>query len=150
SLLVGRAIHMRTAEAATFADTLDGISAGMFLVDARGHIVHANASGQELLGQGSLVRVDGGKVAAGDEEADQALHEAFLAAGAGDAALGVKGIALQLNARDGGRYVAHVLPLTSGRRRRAGANYLAVAALFVHKASLEAPSALEIIAKSFG
>ena len=42
-------------------------------------------------------------------------------AGGGDAAVGAKGIAVPLAARDGERYMAHVLPLTSGERRRAGA-----------------------------
>jgi hypothetical protein len=35
----------KAAEADSFADTVDGISAGMFLVDASARIVHANASG---------------------------------------------------------------------------------------------------------
>ena len=35
-------------------------------------------------------------------------------AGGGDAAVGIKGIAVPMAARDGERYVAHVLPLTSG------------------------------------
>ena len=54
-----------------------------------------------------------------------------------------------LNTRDGERYVAHVLPLTSGARRRAGTSYQAVAALFVHKAALDRPSPPEAIAKAY-
>jgi DNA-binding CsgD family transcriptional regulator len=149
AVLIGRVMHLRTAEAATFADTLDGISAAMFLVDARGRIVHANVSGHALLREGSLLRVAGGKLAASDASAEQALHEVFLAAGSGDAAVGSKGIDVPLVAREGERYVAHVLPLTSGARRRAGTCYAAVAALFVHKAALEAPSPPEAIAKTF-
>ncbi len=38
----------------------------------------------------------------------------------GDAAMGTKGIAVPAaSARDGERHVAHILPLTSGARRRA-------------------------------
>ena len=70
-------------------------------------------------------------------------------AGAGDAALGVKGIALPLTARNGERYVAHVLPLTSGARRDAGLAYNAVAALFVRKAALEACLASEVIGEMY-
>jgi DNA-binding CsgD family transcriptional regulator len=55
-----------------------------------------------------------------------------------------------LAGRDGEPYVAHVLPLTSGARRRAGASYAAVAAVFVRKATIDIPSAPEIIAKHFG
>ena len=140
AVLIGLVIHLQTAAAATFADTLDGISAGMLLVDARGRIIHANTSGHALLGEGSVLRSAGGKLAANDASAEQTLHEVFLAAGSGDAAVGTKGIDVPLKAREGERYVAHVLPLTSGARRRAGPNYAAVAALFVHKAALEAPS----------
>jgi DNA-binding CsgD family transcriptional regulator len=56
---------------------------------------------------------------------------------------------LPLMACDGERYVAHVLPLTSGARRRAGMAYAAAAALFVRKAALETPSPPEIIAKTY-
>jgi DNA-binding CsgD family transcriptional regulator len=49
----------------------------------------------------------------------------------------------------GDRYVGHVLPLTSGARRRAGRTYAAVAALLVRKAGLGVPSAFEVISKVF-
>jgi DNA-binding CsgD family transcriptional regulator/PAS domain-containing protein len=149
AVLISKIVDLKTAEAASFADTLDGISAGMFLVDSRGRIVHANASAHAMLGEASLLRAAGGKLAASDAHAEQALHEIFLAAGSGDAPVGTKGIAVPLVAREGERYVAHVLPLTSGARRRAGASYAAAAALFVHKAALEKPSPPEAIAKTF-
>jgi len=148
-VLIGRVIRLQTAEVATFADTLDGIRAGMLLVDARGRIIHANASGHALLAERSLLHSAGGKLAANDAGAEQALHEVFLAAGSGDAAVGTKGIAVPLIKRDGERYVAHVLPLTSGARRRAGTDYAAAAVLFVQKAALEMPSPPEVIAKTF-
>lgn len=56
---------------------------------------------------------------------------------------------MPLTARNGERYVAHVLPLTSGVRRRAGAAYSAVAALFVRRAALAIPSAPEVIARTY-
>ena len=52
-------------------------------------------------------------------------------------------------ARDGERYVAHVLPLTSGTRRKAGTSYSAVATVFVHKAVLDLPSPPEAVANEF-
>src|SRR5215470_17466321 len=73
----------------------------------------------------------------------------FACAGNGDAAIGIKGVALPLNARGGELHVAHVLPLTSGARRRAGATYKAAAALFVHKAAIDAPSPPEAIARAY-
>ena len=148
-MLIGKVIDLKGAEAATFADTLDGISAGMFLVDASRRIVHANAAGHVMLADAGILRSADGRLVAGDKEADQALRDIFVAAGNGDAAVGVKGIAVPLMARSGERYVAHVLPLTSGARRRAGASYAAVAAVFVHQAAFDTPSPPEAIAKTF-
>jgi PAS domain-containing protein len=56
AVLVGKVIDLKTEQAATFADTLDCARAGTFLVDARGRIVHANASGHALLAEGALLR----------------------------------------------------------------------------------------------
>lgn len=149
AVLIGRVLELKTAEAAYFADTLDGLSASMVLVDARGLIVHANAAGHALLAEGSVLYVAGRKLAARDVAAEQALYDVFLAAGSGDTAVGIKGIAMPLMGRNDDRYVAHVLPLTSGARRRASAGYAAVAALLVHKATLETPSPPQVIAKTF-
>jgi DNA-binding CsgD family transcriptional regulator len=142
-------IDLRRTEAATLAELLDGISAGMFLLNGSGRIVHANASGHAILAEGSLLRADGGRLTANDAHAERALYEALAMARGGDAAVGVKGIAVPLTAHGGGRYVAHVLPLTSGARRRAGSRYGAVAAVFVQKAPLDIPSPHEIIGKQY-
>lgn len=147
--LIGKVIELKTAEAATFADTLDGIGAGMLLVDATGHLVHANLAGHAMLAKSDVLHAPGGRLVANDPKTNQALAEIFATAGNGDVAIGIKGVALPLCARDGERHVAHVLPLTSGARRRAGANYRAAAALFVHRAALDRPSPPEAIAKAF-
>lgn len=149
SVLIGRMFDLKAAEAAAFADTLDGLSAGMCLVDAGGRIVHANAAGYAMLGVGDILRAVGGRLVGCDAQVDQTLREIFAAAGQGDAALGTMGIAVPLIGKDGERYVAHVLPLTSGARRRAGRTYTAAAALFVRKAALVVPSAFEVIGKTF-
>jgi DNA-binding CsgD family transcriptional regulator len=147
--LIGKVIDLKTAQAETLADAMDGISAGMYLVDATGRVVHANMAGHVMLNSSDVLSVAGGRLISGDLQADQALAETFTAAGHGEPTVGTKGIAVSLIARNGKRYVAHVLPLTTGARRRAGASYAAAAALFVHKAVLETPSALEVIAKTY-
>ncbi len=149
AVLISRTIDLKAAEAATFADTLDGLTAGMFLVDETGRIVHANASGHAMLHESSVLRAAGDKLVATQASAATALSEIFPVARGGDAAVGTKGIAVPLRAHDGDHYVAHVLPLTSGARRRAGTSYAAVAALFVHKAALASPSPPEAIARLY-
>ena len=98
AVLIGRVIDLKTAEAATFADTLDGLSAGMFLVEETGRIVHANVSGYAMLDGASVLRAACGKLVATDTNAASALNEIFAMAGGGDAALGTKGIAVPLAA----------------------------------------------------
>ena len=49
SAMIGKLINLSRVEAAAMADTLDGLQAGMFLVDAAGRLVHANASGRAML-----------------------------------------------------------------------------------------------------
>jgi DNA-binding CsgD family transcriptional regulator/PAS domain-containing protein len=149
AVLVGRLIDLKSAEAATFADTLDGLSAGICLVDASGRIVHANAACHVVLDAGDLFSMAGGRLAARDAEIDQTLQKLFAAAGDGDVAIGTQGIALPLIGQDGARCVAHVLPLTSGARRLTGVAYTAVAAVFIRKAVLESPSPPEVVARTY-
>jgi DNA-binding CsgD family transcriptional regulator len=149
AILIGKVIDLKTAASDSLADTVDGISAAMFLVDESARIVHANASGHAMLAEGSLLRAAGGKLLPRDPSAEQALNEVCAMAERGDAAVGAKGIAIPLMASEGTRYVAHVLPLTSGARRQAGATYAAAAAVFVHKAALDAPSPPEVIRKLY-
>ena len=136
AVLIGRMFEFKAAEVATFVDTLDGLSAGMYLVDANGRLIHANAAGQTLLGAGDILSSLNGRLVAREARIDRALREVFAAAGQGDAALGTRGIAVPLTSRDGERYIAHALPLTSGARSRAGVVGTAAAALFVRKAAL--------------
>lgn len=145
----GKAIDLSQAEAATFADILDGLSPAIFLVDAEGQVVHGNAAGRSVLHKGDLLRTVHGRLTAIDTQVDQALHSAFIAAGKNDAEIGAKGSALPLKGRAGERYVAHVLPLTVGEKRKTGAASNAVVALFVRKAELEAEPSSEVIGKTY-
>jgi len=135
--------------AAALADTLDGLAAGLFLVDASGLIVHANASGHALVHEGRCLSALGGRLTAADPQANHSLRDIFAAAAGRDASVGVKGIAVPLHSRDGERYVAYVMPLTAGARRTAGTFYAAVAAVFVRRAELDLISPFEVIAQDF-
>jgi DNA-binding CsgD family transcriptional regulator len=149
AVLIGNVIDLQRTEAAALVDTLDGLAAGIFLVDGQGRLVQANASGRGMLNQASVLHATGGRLVANDPKADEALRDAFAAAQDGDAALGARAIAVPLVASTGQRYVAHVLPLTSGMRRQAGTS-AAAAAIFVRSAQLDTPAAPEVIAKLYG
>jgi len=149
AIQIGKAIEFKQAEAATFMDVLDGLSVGLFLVDAGGRIMHANAAGSDMLGSGDLLRSVGGRLVAGDAQVEQSLRETAAAAAAGDDDGGSASVVVPLRARGDERYVAHMLPLGGGARQRAGEAYAAAAALFVRKAELQYPSPPEVISKIY-
>jgi DNA-binding CsgD family transcriptional regulator len=149
AVLIGGLLDLKGAQAASLADTIDGLSAGVCVVDAAGRIVHANAACHVIFDAADFLCAIGGRIVASDPKVDQALQELFAAAGGGDAAIGTRGIALPLTAQDGSHYVAHVLPLTSGARRLAGTAYSATAALFICKAAMEIRSPPEAIARAY-
>ena len=147
AVLIGKAIDRKANEAATLADVLDGLSAGLFLIDAKGLLVHANTAGRGILGADDFLRSIGGRLVARDTRVNRTLQEIF--ADLGDLEIGSKGVALLLNAQEGECHVAHVLPLGAGRRRRAGAPRTVAAAVFVCRATLETLSSPDVIRRAY-
>ena len=147
---IGKIIEMNKVEAAGLADTLDGLSSALFLVDADGRIRHANASGQAMLRAGAVLHDSRAKLAVRNIQGDRALKDVIATAALGDTKATGSGASVPLPGCNGDTYVAHVLPLGAGARRKAGANYSAVAAVFVRKADLELPHPVEALAKRYG
>src|SRR5262249_37048767 len=85
-----------------------------------------------------------GRLTTADAPAEQALDHAMT----GDAA-GAKSTPVPLRARDGDRYVAHVLPLACIARARAGISCEAAAAVLVHKPAVETGISQEVIGKHY-
>jgi DNA-binding CsgD family transcriptional regulator/PAS domain-containing protein len=149
AVLIGKVIDLRKIEAASLSAAMDGVAAGVFLLDASRRVMYANSAGQEMLGAGETFRTTQNALVATDQRADQMLGAVLAAAGGGDMQLGAKDVAVPLTGLHGERWLAHVLPLTSGVRQRIGDVHTAIAAMFVRKASLDAPSSLEILAKLY-
>jgi PAS domain-containing protein len=150
AILIGKAIGRKADEAAIYADILDSLSAGFFLIDAAGRIVHANAAGREILGADDFLRSIDGRLVVRDKKVHQTLQRSFADKhdGEADGEIGRKGIAIPLVARDGEYHIAHVLPL--GPRARASAHAAGAAtAMYVSKATLEAPSSAEVIRHAY-
>jgi DNA-binding CsgD family transcriptional regulator/PAS domain-containing protein len=145
ALMINKAIEYKESQAATFADTLDGLSAGIFLVDAQCRIVHANAAGRELLSEDDFLRSVSGQLVTRDRQVNQDLREAV--AGHGAVTVTTRA-AFSLAAHDGSQYLAHLLPLRSVVRSDAAAK--AVAAVFVRKVELDGRSYGGMVARAFG
>jgi DNA-binding CsgD family transcriptional regulator/PAS domain-containing protein len=149
AVLISKVIDLKQGEAASLAQAFDGLRAGVILVDSAGRVVHANAAAHALLSDGRVLRVSRGRLACGDTGADLDLQAILAAAALGDCAIGTKGIPLPAAPNMPEPYVAHVLPLVASERRRAAVHHAATAAVFVHKAALEAFSPPEVMAEIF-
>jgi DNA-binding CsgD family transcriptional regulator len=150
AVLISKAIDLQTATAEMLADTVDALIAAVYLVDGSARIVHANRSGLDLLARDDILRSPSGSLHAHDAIIDRTLKELVTAASVrDDVAVGARGGSMALTGRDGERYLAHVLPLTSGERRKAGTSHSAVAAVFVQKAALNLSTFAEVIAQQF-
>jgi len=147
AVAIGRLFDQDKAAQAVLTETLDHVSAAVFLVGPAGRLVFTNEPARLMLDEGILVGERNGALTAMSAEAQRALRDALLAAENGNATADHRGSIPIVNSH--GRWFADVLPLTSGDRRRAGALHSAVAAVFVRKTSLASPPPLEALARMY-
>lgn len=147
AVAIGRLFDQGEAKRDALTQTLDHVEAAVVLVGADGTIVHANDPATRMLAEGKLIAQENGRLRALSRE-DGVLHNAFASAAKGDSSVGVQGVAVPLLDGAQQRWLAHVLPLTSGKRKEAGATYDAVAAVFIRKSPVETPPTLETLAKA--
>lgn len=150
AILIGKVIDLHKVEAAAFAETIGGLATAVFMVNALGGLVHANPSGEAMLAAEDPVRLAQGALTAIDQRAQGALASVFAAASSGDAAMETGGVAVPLVGKGGDHFTAHVLPLTAGARRQAGASFAAVAALFVRNATIDLSAAIGAATQLYG
>jgi DNA-binding CsgD family transcriptional regulator len=146
AIAINKAIDLKKSEAATFASTIDAISSGIFLLGQNGRLIHANAAAHELLLADDCLRLTNGQLVACDSRFNQTLRKLFTSHEAAGARCST---ALSLLTRNGDRYLCHVLPLNSSARAAVGANYKAIAALFVRKVALDLHSCSELLLRTF-
>jgi DNA-binding CsgD family transcriptional regulator len=146
---IGKSLSCGRAQAAALTDVLDEIRAGIFLLDARRRIVHANESGHALLARRVLLRMADGRLSATEPDTRRALDGSIAAAGKADPLTASHGATISLHTSGGERYVGHLLPLRSGERLRTSAMCEAVAALFVHRAEPKASIPCELVATRY-
>ena len=149
AMLVRQKLRQQDELETNSVSTLDALRTAVLLLDAEGHITHANASARDMLDEADVLRSVHGRLATSDPNADRVLRRALAGTIVGDRAMASASISLHLPARDGSHYVGHLLPLTAGRRQRFGASYDACAVLFVSKAALDTIVAPDLIRKLF-
>jgi DNA-binding NarL/FixJ family response regulator len=149
AVTIGRLFDQGKAKEQTLTKTLDRVEATVFLVAADGAITFANDPAKQMLDEAVLVCLRDGALHAVSADTDRMLGDIISSAAKGDASVGSRGVAVPLTASSEERWFAHVLPLTSGKRRQAGQANHAVAAIFIRQAAPNAPPPLEAIARRY-
>ena len=132
----GDSLNLQEVERAVLADVLDGLSTGVFLVDARGRLISANVAGLAMIRSGSPARRAGDILVLSHRPANRALQSALAAAKLGQSPADRKGFCVPFSGPDNEPYIAHVLPLRAGAPKDR-IESCPRAAVFVRKARLE-------------
>jgi DNA-binding NarL/FixJ family response regulator len=143
-------LNLRKVEAGNFESVVNGLLDAVLLLDARRRIVYANESATRMISEAKIIgRGTAGVLQVNDADANAILRDALADSERAEPTIEVRGTAITVRSTDGERYLAHVLPLTSGARRSSGEARAAAAALFIRKAALDLPSPLETVAKLY-
>ena len=150
AVAIGRLFVKQKADDASLTATLDRAESGVFLVGEGGRIVFANASGRQMIGDGSLLHASNNILHAVAADSDRSLDAGFRAMAQEGATINARGVTVVLSDAPGGRWVANILPLVDGARRRTGQAHHAIAAVFVRSSVAADPSPLEALARLHG
>jgi DNA-binding CsgD family transcriptional regulator len=148
AIKIGQALELRTVQITNLTESLDGLTAGVFIIDERGNLAHSNASGREMLSEEKIFRLRGGRVEAVRPGANSGITAALTKMRNSKTKLD-RVPAIAVEAETGPRYFAHLLPLTAGFRHKAGLAYSASAAIFVVKTALDVTAATEMIGDEY-
>ncbi|MEI9899071.1 MAG: LuxR family transcriptional regulator [Hyphomicrobium sp.] len=149
AVLIGNVIDDHKATAATLNTTFMQLADAVFLVDPRARIAFRNAAADGLLRDSTIVRGLGASLAAVDPKANRLLQEAIASSEWTRKDFAAKGVAVPISSLGRQPWLAHVLPLTTRTREEAGIPEAATAAVFIRRASVDNPSALETVAKLY-
>ena len=130
AVAISKLLDLRSIEVATFASVIDGLAAGVVLVDRELRCVHINPAARSLACPGGPLTEANGRIGAADVPATAALASAVRLAADNESALAGKGIGVPVRDRAGNAFLIHVLPLGCGEIR-AGLSRNAAAALFI-------------------
>jgi DNA-binding CsgD family transcriptional regulator len=137
-----------SASAAAMADTLDALSAGVFLIDSSGVTVHANSYGETMLSEGRLLRSVKGKLIVGGFDPTLAIGEIVTIGAAGSARF-YFAEAVARGFAGGETYVAHTFPVAADMVCKSGRRP-AVAGMIVRRVQLDTCDVVARVARHYG
>ncbi len=130
AVTIGRLFEQEAATAATFSEVIDGVAAGVVLVDEAAEIVHANAAADTMLKAGSPISGRNGKLATSTSLTSDILTEAISQSARSEGSLERRSINIPARHENGAPTAIQVMPLQR-RSSRSGFKQSAAAAVFV-------------------
>lgn len=114
---IARRLDRAAASRAALERTLDMLTVGIFLVDDRNRLVHANSAGVAMIEAGEPLELDNGRLLAKSPAIAVALADAIAGIGREDAGERCPSSpAIAMRSLGGAHHVAHVLDLSQGSR----------------------------------
>lgn len=149
AVAIGNVLEMKRVEAEALGDTLDALGSAVFLLRRDGSVVRMNAAARSVLASGRLFRFRDSVLDTLCDAVRRDFHRTLSAAVDGYRTIGGRAPAVPLLDATGQRFIAHFLPLDSGRRYTASTTTGAAAAVFVHRAELATVLPVSVIARQF-
>jgi DNA-binding CsgD family transcriptional regulator/PAS domain-containing protein len=131
SLTISDALDIRTLRSEMLEATLDGLTAGVYLLRRDGRVIYMNATAERQLKSSNALRVVNHRLFATDAEACTLVAKAIGEVTTGETDAGLAGHSLAIPDASGAGYIATLLPLERGRRQSVMAPFAASVAVFV-------------------
>jgi DNA-binding CsgD family transcriptional regulator len=131
AVTISDALDLQTLRSETLQATLDSLSAGVYLTMRDGRIVYLNAIAERQVKTGNALRLVNSRLAPTDPNANAALVKAIDQVAINGSATDTNSYSVPIPDRDGGGYLATLLPIARGRRQDIMVPFAASVAVFV-------------------
>jgi len=131
TLAISDALDIRTLRSEILEATLDGLTAGVYLVRRDARVVYMNATAVRQVKSSNALRVVDNRLVPTDAEARTLVAKAIDDVATDETDAGPAGHSLAIPDGSGAGYVATLLPLERGRRQSIMAPFAAAVAIFV-------------------
>jgi DNA-binding CsgD family transcriptional regulator/PAS domain-containing protein len=151
ALTISDVFDLRTVKSDTLEAALDGLVAGVFLIDARCHVLHMNRAAQRMIESGRLVSVREGRFRPANRDSRDSLMLALARGGQFDLDDVAQEPAIALLTEDGSRpgMIATLLPLGRLEKRTVPGSIGSQWAIFVHDPHVSLPMPGEAFGKLY-
>jgi DNA-binding CsgD family transcriptional regulator len=149
AVVIGKLLDVRSSELGVVSQTLDNISAAVFIVDVRGRVIQRNRAGGAMLDGNNVVHLADGQLTTIERKSASDFSELLVALRLDAGEIGDRGTSCTLLGRDGRAYVASVLPIDPdvGRQRFDAPSVRG--AIFIRHAAVDTQLGTSLLARHY-